>query len=181
MRKSVIEPASIFRKELFSIPEKVTRFQKKEHNITDEWIAWLTHLEDLFTKYHYTEAAEVAGHRAQVIAAAAFEEGKRVKKRKLMTTAAINTVQPVQQLLTDVSNKLEEKIEVVRNLIKQILVPAKDAGMINYEPGHDFTAYLEKLLAQFKTHEQLAPSVNSAIASIGKYDVLKILAEEIEF
>ena len=66
-------------------------------------------------------------------------------------------------------------------MIKQIMIPAKDAGMINYDKNNDFTAYLESLLAQFKSHEQLAPGINSAIASIGKYDVLKIIAEEIEF
>lgn len=181
MRKSVIEPAIIFKKELFTIPNMVSRFQNKEHAVTEEWILWLTHIEDLFTQHNYTEAAEVAGYRANVIAAAACEEGKRIKKRKQMTVAAISSVQPVQQILSDVSNRLEEKIEAVRSMIKQILIPAKDAGMINYDPKTDFSSYLESLLAQFKSHEQLAPGINSAIASIGKYDVLKIIAEEIEF
>lgn len=181
MRKSVIEPAVTLKKELFTIPNMVTRFHKKEHAVTEDWINWLTHLEHILTKYNYTEAADIAGYRANVLAAAACEEGKRVKKRKQMTIAAVNSVQPVQQLLSEITNLLEEKIEAVRSMIKQILIPAKDAGMINYEAHTDFTDYLESLLAQFKSHEQLAPGINSAIASIGKYDVLKIIAEEIEF
>lgn len=180
MRKSVIEPAIIFKKELFTIPNIVSRFQQKEHSVTEEWILWLIHIEDLFTKHNYSEAAEIAGFRANVLAAA-YEEGKRVKKRRQMTAAAISSVQPVQQILSDVSHRLENKIEAVRSMIKQILIPAKDAGMINYNPETDFSSYLESLLAQFKSHEQLAPGINSAIASIGKYDVLKIIAEEIEF
>jgi len=159
----------------------VTRFQKKEHAVIDEWIVWLINLENLFKKYNYTEAAEIAGYRANILASTACEDGKRIKKRKVMNTAAMQTIQPVQQILSDISNRLEEKIEVVRTLINQILIPAKDAGMIKYDSKTDFSLYLESLLAQFKSHEQLAPGINSAIASIGKYDVLRILAEEIEF
>ena len=74
-----------------------------------------------------------------------------------------------------------EKTDTVRKLIKQILIPAKEAGLIRSENIVDFGLYLESLLQQFKQHPQLASSINNAIGLIGKFDVLRIMAEEIEF
>ncbi|MGH1383824.1 hypothetical protein [Kordia sp.] len=180
MKKSVIEPANVLQEKLFEIPAIVTSFGKQESNILKKWLHWLEELESIFEKYNFTQCAEIAGYRASLISSYSFPTEKRTQKRKQVNHAALVSVQPVQQILSDKSNELNEKINQVRTLIKQILIPAKDAGMINYDPKTDFTAFMESLLIQFKSHEQVRPSINSAIALIGKYDVIRILAEEIE-
>lgn len=181
MKKSVIEPANELREKLFEIPEIVTSFANKEPEIYKKWITWLKDLETVFKKYDFTESAEIAGYRSAVLASSQSFDVKRVKKRKLMDQLALESVQPVQQILSDRSNLLQEKIEQVRTLVKQILIPAKDAGMIKYDPKMDYTLFMENLLTQFKAHEHVRPSINNAIALIGKYDVIRILTEEIEF
>ncbi len=181
MRKSVIEPASQIKEELFKVSLFVDKFQTQHIEILDLWMTFIKNLEDLLKKYGYRETAEISGYRAAILNNMNSIDKKKRTSSKVKRQAALATVQPIQQLLSDKLNELEQKIETVRSMIKQIMIPAKDAGMINYDKNNDFTAYLESLLAQFKSHEQLAPGINSAIASIGKYDVLKIIAEEIEF
>lgn len=180
MKKSVIEPANVLQEKLFEIPSMVTSFGKQEGNVSEKWLDWLEELESIFKKYNFTQCAEVAGYRASIIVSCNIITEKRSQKRKQVRQAALVTIQPVQQILSDKSNELNDKINQVRTLVKQILIPAKDAGMINYNPEIDFTVFMESLLVQFKSHEQVRPSINSAIALIGKYDVIRILAEEIE-
>lgn len=180
MKKSVIEPANVLQKKLFEIPAIVTSFGNQESYILKKWLHWLEELESIFEKYNFTQCAEIAGYRASIISSYSLVTEKRTQKRKQINQSALSTIQPVQQILSDKSNELNEKINQVRTLIKQILIPAKDAGMINYDPKTDFTAFIETLLIQFKSHDQVRSSINSAIALIGKYDVMRILAEEIE-
>jgi hypothetical protein len=181
MRKSVIEPAEQLRIELYKLSNLVDKFQAQEPGITDLWLTWIRELEDLLKKYGYRETAEITGHRASILSNANRVDKQKRKLSRKKRLAALATVQPIQQLLSDKCMELEDKIDAVRIMIKQILLPAKDAGMFTYDPKTDFSSYLESLLTQFKSHEQLAPGINNAIASIGKYDVLKIIAEEIEF
>ncbi|WP_124981330.1 hypothetical protein [Nonlabens xiamenensis] len=181
MRKSVLTPAKEIGRELDKISGFVDGFQRRDHATSDQWIEWLRHMEDQLRQYGYAESAELAGFRASIIDGQqemAKKSGSRSKRKRL---AALATVQPVQQLLTDRYRELEAKIESVRSMIKQILVPAREAGMIRHQPGMEFTAFIESLLQQFQRHEQLAPSIQSAIASLGRQDVIRIIAEEIEF
>lgn len=181
MRKSVIEPANALNEKLFEIPALVTSFAINENNICDKWITWLEELEEIFKKYNYSQCAEIAGYRSTILSST-FGNGseKRSQKRKHRIKSALSCVQPVQQLLSDKSDELNEKIDQVRLLLRQILIPAKEAGMIKYDSTIDFTTFMESILEQFKRHEQIAPGINNAIATIGKSDVLRLLAEEIE-
>lgn len=182
MRKSVIEPANALNKKLFEISGIVSSFANKENNICQYWINWLEELEKIFKNYNYTQCAEIAGYRASVISFSLFNNGdKRSQKRKQQFQKAFSSVQPVQQLLSAKTDELNGKIDNVRILLRQILIPAKDAGITNYDTSTDFTEFMESLLIQFKKHDQIAPGINNAIAIIGKYDVLRILAEEIKF
>jgi len=180
MKKSVIEPANALQEKLLEIPDIVTAFRKQEGNVSKKWLHWLEDVESLFKKYNFPQCAEVAGYRSSIIASFTLITEKRIPKRKQINQAALETIQPVQQILSNKSNELNDKVNQVKTLIKQILIPAKDAGMIDYNSNNDFTLFIENLLVKFKTHEQVRPSINNAIALIGKYDVMRILAEEIE-
>lgn len=60
------------------------------------------------------------------------------------------------------------------------IMPAKDVGIIRIDDIVDFNQYIESLLQQFLQHEQLRPNINNAIALVGRFDVMRIIAEEIE-
>lgn len=176
-----MDPAKELQLKLFEIPEIVSSFSNKENKICERWINWLEDLEKILKKYKYSQCAAIAGYRSTIISKSMMVTIKRAERKKMTFNQAMSSIQPVQQILSDKSNELTEKIEQARILIRQIIIPAKDAGMINYDKNTDFTVFIESLITQFKTHDQVAPLINNTLASIGKYDVMRILAEEIEF
>lgn len=179
MRKSVLTPCLELKEQLLNISGIVDDFQQKRPSATDDWLSWLRRTEEVLKKYNYGEAAELAGIRAAVLAAKEKGETRKSKKKAQMQKA-LETVQAAQQVVYNKQIKLEEKIEQVRSMTRQVVQMAKAAGMIHFHPGDNFTAFLEHFLMQMQQHEQLQASANLAIASIGRYDTLRILAEEIE-
>ncbi len=182
MVESTIDIASAIQAKLLLVPELVCKFENKDIYALQDWLAWIKDSEALLKKYNFAECAEIAGLHALIC----HEElkiytDKRIKK-KTVIAQAVSTVNPSQQILQNIYNRLQEKIENVRVVMKQILVVAKSAGLLNFNSEKEtFTQFLQSLLNQFKSHVQLAPSINSAIASIGRFDVIRILAEEISF
>ena len=179
MRKSVLSPHLELKELLLGIGSIVDDFHQKRPSATADWLSWLKKTEEVLKKYNYSETAEIAGIRASIIAAKEKGETRKTKK-KAQVQKALETVQAAQQVVYNKQIKLEEKIEQVRNMTRQVVQMAKAAGMIQFYPGEDFTAFLEHFLMQMQQHEQLQAGVNLAIASIGRYDTLRILAEEIE-
>lgn len=179
MRKSALTPSTEIRKQLFQVGSLVDAFQRKQSGVVDEWLKWLKVSEDLLKNYGYSETAELAGLRAEIMAVAHGSiRGK--EQRKAIRKKALETISVAQRLLLDKQLQLEEKIEKVRMLIRQITTIARQAGMLEFQPGMDFTAFLDQFLLQMQQHEQLQPSISSAIAMIGRSDTLRILAEEVE-
>ena len=195
MVKSVIDTSQSIHQQLMKVGELVDMFDKRDYDAIEAWLLWLKESEILLKTHNYTETSLLAGLRATIIKEKKNVDTAERNKRKNVIYQAVSTVDAAQQILFDINNKLVEKINGVRTLIKQILIPAKEAGLIKTpkEEGFlknlftknkdnvDFTAYLETLLQQFKQNQQLAPSINNAIILIGKFDVLRIMAEEIDF
>ncbi len=181
MRASVLEIRNALYAQLLQVSALVSGFETKKPSAVADWDGWLKATEELCQQFNLVECAELAGFRSAILHAASIHESSANTKRKRVFTKALETVQPAQALCADRFRKLDDKIETVRQLIRQILVPAKEAGCIQYDPMVDFTAYIEPLLQQFRKHEQLAASINGAIALVGRHDVILILAEEIDF
>jgi len=181
MRNSVVEPACILGKYLSEIPTFVTSFSSKEGSVVQRWLDWLTLLESELEKHNIPQSAQIAGYRSSIIAVAFDPEiERRTHRKKKQFHRAVVSVQPVQQILSDKHAELDIKITQVRELLRQVLIAAKDAGMVRYDPKTNFTDFLESLILKLKHHEQIGPEINSGIASIGKTDFLRLMAEEID-
>ncbi|MDR2684135.1 MAG: hypothetical protein LBB53_01985 [Prevotellaceae bacterium] len=167
-------------RQLMKIGGVVDMFNNQDYDATDNWLQWLKDSENLLKTYNYSEMSLLAGLRANIIKEIKSVDSER-NKRKRIVHQALSTVDEGQKVLFDINKQLLEKVNNVRTLIRQILIPAKEAGLINKTEIVDFTQYLESLLQQFKKHQQLAPSINNAVAMIGKFDVLRIIADEIDF
>jgi len=178
--KSLMDIAQAIHEKLMQVSGIVNDFEQRAYFATPNWMTWLKESEELLKKFQYGESAQLAGLRATIVGEFFPMQPTRNRRRQIFSKA-IQTINPAQDILYTLYKILTEKIEVVRTLIRQILVPAKEEGFIKYDTSIDFTQYIESLLQQLKSHEQLKPSINSAIASIGKVDVIRLLAEEIEF
>lgn len=181
MKPLVLDMRNALYGQLSKVSGLVNGFETKCPSAVDDWMKWLKESEALFKKYNLAEEAELAGFRSVIVGESSVHNPSVNSKRRRVFTKAVETVQPVQAICTERFRKLEEKVDTVRNLIRQILVPAKEAGCIKYDASIDFTTYIESILQQFRKHEQLKAGINSAIAMTSKQDVILILAEEIDF
>ncbi|MDR1345689.1 MAG: hypothetical protein LBK03_03180 [Bacteroidales bacterium] len=180
MISSSLDISNAVQHQLMKISAIVDMLDKQGSFAVTVWMEWLMESERLLKKYNYAEVSLLAGLRAEILKEEILCNAER-RKKKLIVARALSTVDAAQKVLFNIFDRLNEKIESVRVLIRQIIVPAKEAGIIKPENIDDFTAYLEDLLQQFKNHKQLAPGINNAIVTVGKFDVLRILAEEIDF
>ncbi len=177
----MLEMRNVLYDQLMQVNVLVNGFETKAPTILEDWMHWLKETEELCKRYNLSECAELAGYRSLILHERSLHDTSVNSKRKRIFSKTLETIQPVQAICVGRFKKLDEKVESVRSLIRQILVPAKEAGCIRYDPEVDFTDYLESLLQQFRNHEQLAAGINGAIALVGKRDVILILAEEIDF
>lgn len=181
MNKSLLEPAKKLEMRLLELPSLVDAFSHFRFEAVTRWSQWLKETETIFLHYGFVESADLAGIRAALLVNEFDPSMTRALRNKTQLARSLASVQQVQLIITSKYKLLNEKLEQVRMLIKQILIPAQAAGMIHEVNGTGFNTYLEGLLHQFQRHDQLGPSINNAIAMVGKFDVLRILAEEIEF
>ena len=168
-----------FEQELYSklveIPAIVTGFQQRNGQAEVMWRQWLKDTEEILFKYNCVECASIAGFRADILAAKAESAGP---SRKSTTSRILKTINPAQSIVVSVHNRVAGDVGKVRVFFKQILTQAKTAGVLKCDDSSDFTSFIEGLLKQFRFNEQLAPSVNNAVATLGYSDVIRLLAEE---
>ena len=180
MKPSQLELVEKLKSSLLKVPEIVSSFSNKKPDALTNWLNWLIKTENLLKQHDHATCAKLAGLRAEIIGLQYTPGSNRRNLKKQKLSVATSTIQPAQEIVSNLYDSKNEKIEEVRTLIRQIIIPAKEAGLINYNAKDDFTDYLESLLNQFKQHAQLSPLISRAIATIGKYDVLRLLAEEID-
>lgn len=170
MKTSSIDKRESFSGLLMRVPQIVKLHLKRSPVAVSEWLVWLSDAEDLLQHYGMPECAQIAGLRASL---ASNEKQCRQEKRE----AALSTVSPAQEVIYNIYAKVNVSVENVYILFRQIIVPMRTAGIINIDGVDDLTAYINELMRQLLANEQLSASVNGAIASVGRSDVLRIIAD----
>ncbi len=179
MKKSVISSCEELKVQLFELDTIVNMFERKNPKVISLWKNWLIETEKILKKYNFSEMAELAGLRSQML----IEEeitNKKMNRRKLILQQSLKTVNPAQHIVLLVQKQLEEKIENARIIITQIILAAKQANAIKpIDDTTSFTVYIDTVLNQLLKNEQIQPRINTIIATIGRFDVLRIFADEI--
>lgn len=170
MKTSSIDKRESFSGLLMRVPQIVKLHLKRSPVAVSEWLVWLSNAEDLLQHYGMPECAQIAGLRASL---ASNEKQSRQEKRE----AALATVNSAQDIIYNIYTKANINVENAYTLFRQIIVPMRTAGIINIDGIIDLTGYVNDLLRQMLANEQLSASVNGAIASVGKADVIRIIAE----
>ena len=170
MRVSSIDKRNTFSKLLMRVPQIVNVLAKRSPLAVTEWFSWLADAEDSLKHYDMPECAQMAG-----LIASLYSVPRQSRKEKL--EAALATVNSAQDIIYNIYTKANINVENVYTLFRQIIVPMRTAGIINIDGITDLTGYVNDLLRQMLANEQLSASVNGAIASVGKADVIRIIAE----
>ncbi len=181
MQKSIIAPAEKLQAKLMMVSMLVDQFEQKKHHALQDWLSWLSETEALFKEHNYSQVSKLAGLRAEILAIG-YESLKRREKQRAQNQRSLATIGVAQDIVQERYQRLADKIEKVREILKQIILVAKEAGFLEQSmiSGENFTQFVEQFLWQMRNHEQLKPSINLAIATVGKYDTMRIIAEEIE-
>lgn len=179
MQTSIIVPCQELKQKLLAISELVDSFQQQSPSAVSDWLYWLKQTEEVLKRYNFRESAELAGLRAEILASSKMD-GSPKTRRKTIVQKALETVYIAQSVVARRQGQLEDKIDQVRAVIRQITTLAKQAGYIKFKQGDDFAFFLEKFISDMQQHPQLNPSINGVLGTIGKYDTMLILAEEIE-
>ncbi|PHN07806.1 hypothetical protein [Flavilitoribacter nigricans] len=179
MLRSVLTPCEELQHQLMNVGSIVNHFRDKKNDAVPQWLQWLEVTEEILKKNNFSETSALAGLRADILAVAMEIDAPR-KRKKAIAQKSLESVNVAQDIVASRHNALQEKIEQVRTLFRQIVPVAKQAGLIRFGPGQDFTAFMEDFLQQLQQHEQLGPGITAAIAAIGKTDTLRIMADEID-
>ncbi|NQY06871.1 MAG: hypothetical protein HRT68_11960 [Flavobacteriaceae bacterium] len=180
MNKSLLDIVSKCRALLFQVPDMVDQLSQRDVHFIQVFTDWLREAEDFLKQYNYPQCSEIAGFRSQLLTPLLSVE-KNVSRRKEQLHVASSLIHPSQNVLLAVVEPVEYKVSQAKEIISQILQLAKQAGMIRYEKHIDFNTYLMGLLEMFKNHEQLKPSMTKALTLVNQSDLLRIMAEEIDF
>lgn len=180
MFRSSIEISEKLEQQLNKVGTCVDMFENRDGLAVDTWMEWLKESEKILKDYGYSDTARLAGLRAEIVAEKNRPDLQR-NRRKALDSKAASTVNEAQDILFSINAALRDNIDKVTTLVRQIMVPAKEAGIIQPPESQDITSYVENLLNQFKSHEQLKSSIYSAETLIGRFDLLRIIANELDF
>ena len=180
MFRSSIEISEKLEQQLNKVGTCVDMFENRDGLAVDTWMDWLKESEKILKDYGYSDTARLAGLRAEIVAEKNRPDLQR-NRRKALDSKAASTVNEAQDILFSINATLRDNIDKVTTLVRQIMVPAKEAGIIHPPDSTDITLYVENLLAQFKNHEQLKSSIYNAESLIGRFDLLRIIAKELDF
>jgi len=180
MNKSLVDIVEKCKNLLFQVPKLADKLGEKDVQFIPELTNWLQESEEFLKTYNYAQCSEIAGFRSQLMTPLLSSE-KNSSKRKEQLYVASTILYPAQSVLHSVLEPIEFKVQQAREIITQLLQLAKQAGMIRYEASIDFNTYIMGIFESFKSHEQLAASMTKVLTMINRSDVLRVMAEEIDF
>lgn len=180
MNKSLVDIVEKCKAFLFQVPNLADKLGEKDVHFISELTTWLQESEEFLKTYNYAQCSEIAGLRSQLMTPM-LSSDKNSSKRKEQLYVASTILYPAQGVLQAVLEPIEYKVQQAREIISQLLQLAKQAGMIRYEAHIDFNTYIMGIFENFKNHEQLRASMTKVLTMVNRSDVLRIMAEEIDF
>lgn len=178
MRKSIVSSSEDLKNLLLEVGTIVDSFSRNDHSVLKIWEEWLKKAEEVLKKYNYSESSEIAGLRSQLLIVDQNSK-KKVSKRKSSMQRYIKTIDPAQTVVLHLQKSLELKIENTREVIRQLIGAANQLELIGFLESSDLNLLINNLFFKIKRNEQLGPVLNNAITTFGKFDVIRLFAEEL--
>ena len=175
MKSSNIDKRNDLSALLMQLPEKVGLFVRKDPAAITAWIEWLGSAEAVMKGYDMPECSRLAGLRANILSAQMAVSA--AGKRRQVTERCLASINVAQEVVTAPYEAVNAKLEGVHTFFREIIIPMRNTGLITLDGVTDMTETINTLLRQLSLNEQLSSSINGAIASIGKADVMRTIAQ----
>lgn len=180
MKKSSIYTINQLKPMLFQIPDIVTAIQQKRFTAISTLIQWMEEVEKKLKDLNYSQCAEIAGLRAQLIEQKYELNIRPNERKKKQIKKALEVISPLQENVSSILVPLEEKVSQARGLLIQILSVAKTMGLLPPLNSNDFNGYIHNVLNLLESQEQLKNGMINVKSLVGNADCLQLIAEEIQ-
>ena len=171
MLSSNIEKRDALGNLLMRVPGIVESFSKKDSCSVNVFLDWLSESEKLLKEYNLVECSQVAGVRASLL------HRKQTCQRKELFAYATSQVNVAQTIIYNIYSPLNTRIETIKLLFKQLLSPILLSGNLCIDASMDLSIQIDSLIKSLRVNDQISGNINNAIASIGKIDVMRIIAD----
>jgi hypothetical protein len=179
MLRSTLQLVRQLSDQLLLIPAIVRGFEKKSPGALAELMRWLDRTEQTMSGHGLVAAADIAGHKARILAPA-FDDDRRGTLRRRQLGIAIALLHELQQSAQDALRPHAAKVQQGRDLARQLLQIVAQSGAVHYDPGNDIATMVDQVWALCTGHEQLKPLTAQLRALLSSDDIRLLLAEEIE-
>lgn len=165
--------------QLLRVPMLVRGFERKSPDALDELLRWIDASEALLSGHGLVAAAELAGHKARILATE-YDAERRGTLRRRQYAIAIGLMHELQQSAQDALRPHAAKVQQARDLARQLLQIVAQSGTVHYDPANDIEAMVDQVWALCTGHEQLKPLAAQLRTLLSSDDIRLLLVEEIE-
>lgn len=179
MLKSTLQLTLQLSEILLQLPAIVRQFERKSPQAMTVLMDWIGRAENLLSMHRLTEAAEISGLRARILAPV-FDDDKRGTLRRRQQTVAIGLLYELQQSLQHALQPSATKVEQARDMARQLLQIVAQSGAIQYDPAVAFEDMVDRIWLLCTQHEQLKPISAQLKMLLSTDDIRLLLAEELD-
>lgn len=165
--------------QLLGVPLLVRGFERKSPAALNDLLRWIDAVVALLSGHGLVAAADLAGHKARILAVE-YDEQRRGTLRRRQQAVAIGLLHDMQQSAQDALRPHAAKVQQARDLAGQLLQIVAQSGAVHYDPANDIETMIEQIWALCTGHEQLKPLAAQLRMLLSSDDIRLLLVEEIE-
>ncbi len=165
--------------QLLNVPMLVRGFERRSPGALDDLLRWIDASEALLSGHGLVAAADLAGHKARILAVE-YDEQRRGTLRRRQQAVAIGLMHELQQSAQDALRPHAAKLQQARDLARQLLQIVAQSGAVHYDPASDIATMVDQVWALCTGHEQLKPLAAQLRALLSSDDIRLLLVEDIE-
>lgn len=173
---SSIELCNSLKPFLLQMSDIVKEFEDRDIFAPQHWIKWLKDVDAVLKRLQLVESSKIASLYSEILSVQ--QESSGIGKKRMVFSKCIETIPSAQSIILELYSIQNTKIENCIDILRHIVVPMKNAGLFD-DVDTTVSDFPRDFIRQLLKNEQLAPSVNNVIASVGFSDALHLLTEEI--
>lgn len=173
---SSIELCNSLKPFLLQISDIAKEFEQRNIFAPQHWVKWLKDVDTMLKRLQMVECSKIASLYTEILSVQQSPSG--IGKKRMVISKCIETIPSAQSIVYDIYTKFQNKVENCTDLLRHIIVPMKNAGLFD-DLDTSTPNFPSDFIRQLLNNEQLSPSINKVIASIGVSDTIHLLMDEI--